>query len=125
MEKRTTTPHDLPVLQKWFQAVITNATGVTGGVASPEARSWIDISPGELEAVVLPSQKRTSTQRLEVYANAYFARLRECLKAIFPLFAQAVGDELFDQFALGYLQQYPSRSYTLNRLGDRCGDFLN
>ncbi|RCS56191.1 DUF2063 domain-containing protein [Bremerella cremea] len=125
MEKQTTKPSDLPVLQKWFQAVITNVSGVSGGVASPEARSWIDIAPDELEAVVLPSQKRSSVQRLEVYANAYFARLCECLKAIFPLFAQTVGDELFDQFALGYLQQYPSRSYTLNRLGDRFVEFLN
>ncbi|PQO33561.1 DNA-binding domain-containing protein [Blastopirellula marina] len=125
MEKQPPTPRDLPTIQKWFQAVITSADGIAGGVASSAARSWIDIPADELEAVVLPSQKRTSIQRLEVYANAYFARLTECLQAIFPIFARTVGEELFGQFAFGYLQQYPSQSYTLNRLGDRFVDFLN
>ncbi len=125
MEDPLPNPRNLPTIQKWFQAVITSVEGVSGGVASSEARSCIDIEPHDLEGVILPSQKRNSVQRLEVYANAYFARLTECLQAIFPIFAQTVGEELFAQFALGYLQQYPSRSYTLNRLGDRFVDFLN
>ena len=116
---------DLPTIQQWFQAVITSADGVSRGVDSSAAKGCIDISPAEIEGVILPSQKRSSLQRLEVYANAYFARLTECLQAIYPIFAQTVGEELFAQFALGYLQQYPSRSYTLNRLGDHFVEFLN
>jgi hypothetical protein len=35
----------------------------------------------------------------------------------FPATTHALGEELFDSFAAAYLQQYPSRSYTLCQLG--------
>lgn len=117
-------PHDLPVLQKWMQSVIMNVDGVVEGIHSSEAQQQIAVDASQIESVVSPSKRRTSVQRLEVYTHAYFARLVECLKSIYPLFAKTVGDELFDQFAIAYLQQYPSQSYTLNRLGDRFPDFL-
>lgn len=115
---------DLPVLQKWMQSVITHVEGVVEGIDSPAAQQHFAVDASQLESIVTRSQRRTSVQRLEVYAHAYYARLIECLKSIYPLFAKTVGDELFDQFAVTYLQQYPSRSYTLNRLGDRFPDFL-
>ncbi|MBI1248935.1 hypothetical protein GC197_13975 [bacterium] len=115
---------DLPVLQKWMQAVITHVGGVANGIDSSAARQHIDVEVANVESVVTRSEKRTSVERLEVYANAYHARLVECLKSIFPIFAQTVGDELFYEFAVSYLQQYPSTSYTLNRLGDHFPDFL-
>ena len=34
----------------------------------------------------------------------------------FPVLKHALGEEVFDAFAVGYLQQYPSRSYTLFQL---------
>lgn len=117
-------PHDLPVLQKWMQSVIMHVDGVVEGIHSSEAQQQIAVDASQIESVVTPSKRRTSVQRLEVYAHAYYARLVECLKSIYPLFAKTVGDELFDQFAIAYLQRYPSQSYTLNRLGDRFPDFL-
>lgn len=124
MSENKAVPHDLPVLQKWMQAVITNVDGVTKGIQASEAQQHIAVDPSQVESIVTPSKRRTSTQRLEVYAHAYYARLIECLKSIYPLFAKTVGDELFDQFAIAYLQQYPSNSYTLNRLGDQFPEFL-
>ncbi|MBA2117215.1 HvfC/BufC N-terminal domain-containing protein [Bremerella alba] len=115
---------NLPVLQKWLQSVITNVDGVVEGIDAPDAQRHISVDSSQIESVVTRSDRRTSIQRLEVYAHAYYARLVECLKSIYPLFAKTVGDELFDQFAIAYLQQYPSRSYTLNRLGSRFPDFL-
>ncbi len=117
-------PQDLPVIQKWMQAVITHPGGARAGVNSDEAKGWIDLDDAGLESVVTPSQKRTSLQRLEVYAHAYYARLIECLRGIFPVFAKTVGDEAFDQFALAYLQRFPSQSYTLNELGANFAPFL-
>ncbi len=118
------TSHDLPVLQKWMQSVITNVEGVVGGIHASDAQQHIPLDLSQIESVVTPSQRRSSVQRLEVYAHAYYARLIECLKSIYPLFAKTVGDELFEQFTVAYLQRYPSQSYTLNRLGDRFPDFL-
>ncbi|PQO30587.1 hypothetical protein C5Y96_14040 [Blastopirellula marina] len=124
MTDRKPSVPDLPVLQKWMQSVITHVDGVVAGIHSPESQQHVAVDASQIESVVTPSERRTSVQRLEVYAHAYYARLIECLKSIYPLFAKTVGDELFDQFAVTYLQQYPSQSYTLNRLGDRFPEFL-
>lgn len=117
-------PADLPTIQRWMQAVITHPRGVSEGIDSPAAKAWIDLTAHEVEAVVTPSRKRSSLERLNVYGNAYFSRLTQCLESIFPTFSQVVGHETFEQFALAYLQQYPSRSYTLNNLGQQFVPFL-
>jgi len=37
---------------------------------------------------------------------------------LFPACRYTVGDDLFDEFAYGYLQSYPPRGYTLGTLAD-------
>jgi hypothetical protein len=59
-----------------------------------------------------------------IYANAYYARLLECLAAFFPLLQRTLGEEVFEGFAFEYLQHYPSKSYTLDRLGESFTRFL-
>jgi hypothetical protein len=118
-------PRSLDVVQRWFQAVVTHPGGVEGGVRSAEAQRLIRLGRGELEAVIGRSRNLTSAERLSIYANAYYARLLECLGACFPVLKRAVGDEVFDSFAFEYLQRYPSRSYTLDRLGEHFPRFLD
>ena len=77
-----------------------------------------------LDELILPSCQQSAAERLAVYSNAYFARLIEVLRDLFPCLRFAVGDELFDQFALGYLQAHPPTSYTLHRLADQFAEFL-
>lgn len=114
----------LAAIQRWMQAVMTHPAGVAAGADSDEARRELDVAPDQLESVIRRSRQLTSDERLAIYANAYFARLLECLRTIFPLVARTVGEEAFDELAMGYLQRYPSRSYTLDRLGDRFMDYL-
>jgi hypothetical protein len=59
-----------------------------------------------------------------IYANAYYARLLECLASFFPVLQKALGEEVFEGFAFEYLQHYPSKSYTLDRLGESFARFL-
>ncbi len=110
-------PSELNHLQRWFQEVITHAEGVDSGVSSEEAQRLIQLSPGQLEKVITRSRALTAAERLAIYANAYHTRLLECLGEVFPMLKRTLGDEAFDGFAFGYLQEYPSRSYTLNELG--------
>jgi hypothetical protein len=42
----------------------------------------------------------------------------------FPVLKHALGAEVFDAFAVGYLERYPSRSYTLFQLGANFPRFL-
>ncbi|MCE9544646.1 MAG: DNA-binding domain-containing protein [Planctomycetia bacterium] len=110
-------PHNLSQLQRWLQAVIMHPHGIAAGIKSAEAREEIAVLPGDVEQVIGRSQALTSIERLEIYGNAYYSRLLECLRESFPVLAGALGNELFDQFAMAYLQAYPSTSYTLSQLG--------
>lgn len=115
---------DAARLQRWMQAVIMHPEGVSQGVDSTEARHHVDISIDQLEDLICRSERLTSRERLSIYGNAYYARLLECLRSVFPQFAKAVGDDAFDELGVGYLQSYPSRSYTLDALGANFPDYL-
>lgn len=115
---------ELGQIQRWMQAVITHPGEIEDGIASAGARAHIDIGAEELERVVTRSRALAAADRLRVYGSAYFARLLECLREEFAVLAHALGGELFDEFAAGYLQAYPSRSYTLHHLGANFPRYL-
>jgi hypothetical protein len=118
-------PRGLDVVQRWFQAVVTHPAGVEGGVESEEAQRLIRLKRGELEAVIRRSRNLTAADRMAIYANAYYARLLECLGSFFPVLLDALGGDVFESLAFEYLQHYPSGSYTLDRLGDNFARFLD
>lgn len=114
-------PRDLGQIQRWMQATIMHPVGVAEGIASAEARRHIDVGPEAAETVVTRSRALTALERLAIYG---YARLLECLREEFPVLKHALGEELFDAFAAEYLEQYPSRSYTLFHLGLNFARFL-
>jgi Putative DNA-binding domain len=114
----------LAQIQRWMQAVITNPEGVVAGIESDDARREVDVTADRVGEVVQPSKNCTSVERLEIYANAYYARLLECLRDEFPALLHASGDEVFDGLAFGFLQAYPSTSYTLGELSKRFPTYL-
>ncbi|HEX4150492.1 MAG TPA: DNA-binding domain-containing protein [Pirellulales bacterium] len=118
------TPHELSQLQRWMQAVMMHPGGIVEGMQADDARTHIDVQPSAIESVICPSREQSSVERLEIYAHAYYARLLECLRAEFPMTARAIGEDLFDEFAIDYLQSCPSQSYTLDQLGGRFAGFL-
>jgi hypothetical protein len=115
---------DLNVVQRWMQAVIMHPDGVAEGVVSGNARQLLEISPREVETILTRSKALTAMERLAIYGSAYYARLLECLHEEYPVLKHALGDETFDAFAFGYLQKYPSRSYTLAKLGSEFPRYL-
>jgi hypothetical protein len=100
----------LAELQRWLLA----------GITQPESAEQVAI-----DAAILPSSQQTSSQRLAVYQHAFLARLLEVLRELFPCTRFAVGAELFDQFAAGYLRRYPPHSYTLGELSDHWTLYLD
>jgi len=119
-------------VQRWMQAVVTHPEGVHAGVASDEARTSIglessaleSLEPSALESIVAPSASLTGAERLSIYSHAYRARLLQSLRETFPALLHALGEELFDLFALDYLKGSPPRSYTLDRLADGFAEHL-
>ncbi len=111
-------------VQRWMQAVIMHPEGVEAGLDSSTARDHINVPPEQVEDVISRSKALSSVERLSIYANAYYARLLECLGEEFPVLKQTLGEETFETFAFAYLQTYPSQSYTLNQLGANFAAFL-
>ncbi|MBL9083468.1 MAG: putative DNA-binding domain-containing protein, partial [Planctomycetales bacterium] len=99
-------PH-LAQLQRWFQAVITHPGGVHEGAASAEGVAALVAEIGE---VAEPSSRQSAEERMAVYAQAYWARLLECLREEFPIVRATAGEEAFDMLVVGYLATFPSRS---------------
>jgi len=114
----------LAQIQRWMQSVITHPGGVAEGLTSAAARDHLDVPADKLESVIGRSRALDSAARLEIYVDAYHERLMECLRVEFEATRVAVGVDLFNAVAFGYLQQYPSQSYTLNRLGERFAHYL-
>src|SRR5260221_5406964 len=117
-------PQSLDIGQRWMPAVIMHPEGVDAGLASDSARQHLDVAPEDVEQVIARSEAQTSVERLSIYANAYYARLLECLGEEFPVLKRTLDEETFDAFAMDYLQHYPSQSYTLGKLGENFMRYL-
>jgi hypothetical protein len=105
-----------------MQAVIEQPGEASGAVESAAARAELD--PAEIGRVVLPSKTLTSVERVGVYQGMYLLRMVEALENDFPAVAHFLGGEEFQHLVTAYVAAHPSRSYTLNRLGDRFPEFV-
>lgn len=121
---QTSNDTSLDRIQRWMQAVITHPDGPAAGLDSPPAQAAIEVASDRLEQVVCRSQNLTSLERLQIYSNAYLARLVECMRAEYPALLHLLGADTFDSFAVAYLQSYPSTSYTLAHLSEHFPRFL-
>jgi hypothetical protein len=104
---------DLRKLQAWMVNVITHPKGAVKGAE----QIAINDSHWSIDSVISPSNTLTSEQRIGIYHNGYFARLIECFKVEYKGLLSALGTELFEHFAINFLLEHPSSSYTLNDLG--------
>lgn len=114
----------LDVIQRWMQAVIVHPDGVAAGIESSAAQSEVNVSTDQVDEVIDRSHSQSSIERLEVYANAYRARLLDVLVGEYPALVHAIGEEVFVELANGYLEAHPPGSYTLAALGQHFPDYL-
>jgi len=66
----------------------------------------------------------TNTQRIEVYAEMYWLRMRDTLRSTFEKTHAAIGDERFDGFVADFLREHPSTHFSLDRLGSKFAQTL-
>jgi len=113
----------LAEVQRWMQACILAAGPVEQAVRTSSATKEIPASraPG----LIRPSRTLTPLERLDIYRGMYELRLTEALRTDYPGLAHLLGEELFEELARLYIRACPSRSYTLNRLGDHLPAFLD
>lgn len=115
-------PPPLDRLQRWMQAAVVHPGDIETALRSPTARR--EIARADVDAVILPSATLQPAQRVAIYQNMYLLRMEEALGTDYPGLKHFLGDDGFFSLVRDYVQVHPSRSYTLNRLGDRLPDFV-
>jgi hypothetical protein len=78
----------------------------------------------DLRSLLRPSASLSPTERVDVYADMYFYRLRDCLAEDYPNLAKWVGPQHFHNLVTDYLLAHPSRHYSLRELGRALPGFL-
>ena len=113
---------DLAGIQRWMQAVIAHPGGVEEALAAPEAAS--ELAAERLGELIRPSHSLTPAERVEIYHGMYLMRMVEALETDYPTMRHFLGGEAFEALVQDYVGLFPSRSYTLNRLGDHLPRFF-
>ena len=106
--------------ERWMKALVLHTGTAEEAIKSRQATREISASTFP----VLPSKTLTALERIDVYREMYWLRLREALAIDYPEIQRFLGEERFEQLCDSYVQQYPSKSYSLNRLGDHFPRFL-
>ena len=111
----------LEQLQRWMQTFTVHRGSEEDALAAAAVEG---IPADEVTSVILPSSTLTSLERLGVYRGMYLLRLAEALETDYPALAHFLGGEAFNEFVAGYVEAFPSRSYTLNRLGEHLPEHI-
>ncbi|MEU5990029.1 DNA-binding domain-containing protein [Spirillospora sp. NPDC047418] len=93
---------ELAGIQSWMHAAILDPDGPAGDAAR----------------VVTASARLTARERLAIYWRGYRLRLLESMRGLHPGLVRLLGRDVFDGFALDYLDAHPPRAYTLFRLDE-------
>ncbi len=115
-------PLDLQATQTLFWQLIMAPKGVAAGAAELRARGTLESE--SLEFFVRGDERLGAAARLDVYANMYFYRLRDCLAEDFPKLAAHIGSDHFHNLVTDYLLRHPSRHPSLRELGRALPRFL-
>ncbi len=108
-------------LQRFVQGVVVDP-GETSSAALRAARR--ELRGATPEDVLRPSRALSAVERIGIYQGMYLLRMREALAADYPGLAHALGPDGFADFVCAYVARHPSRSHTLNRLGDHVPEYL-
>jgi hypothetical protein len=119
---RNLTNPGLKDLQVLLYRLITAPEGVTSGLAAecPPGPKTLD----DLEHLIESDDRLSAIERLEIYANAYFYRILDCLKEDFPATLATLGADNFHNLITGYLIEYPPSEPSISCAGRYLSEFL-
>lgn len=126
--KAADAPARLRAIQQLVRALVTAPSGVEPALEGrPGVPGWLDAWPAPRRALAecIRSDPRLRAEaRLDVYAQAYFARLHEVLLEDHPTVAWICGAAPFHDLVTAFLVAHPSTSPNLRDLGRPFADFL-
>ncbi len=106
--------------------------GVQGAVweliVAPEGvAKALEEGPGRREALaalLAGDERATAEERLDVYANMYFFRIKAALEEDFPRTAAVLGEARWHNLVTDYLLAHPSTHWSLRWVGRRLPAFV-
>lgn len=96
-------------------------------LAEQQAQLWewvVGTAPVRDTAVLIKAGALSPDERVNVYAEMYWLRLRDVLRDEFAQVHAVLGDENFDVLAAKYAKAHPSTHFSLNWLGQHLPSFL-
>jgi len=86
---------------------------------------WVaGTSPVRETALLVKPGTLSPDERVTVYAEMYWLRLRDVLRDEFELVRAVMGDEAMDVLIAKYVKAHPSTHFSLGRLGEHLPAFL-
>lgn len=114
---------DLRGVEELFWKLITAPEGVVRGAAELHREGALESE--DLSFLVPPNDRLGSAEQLDIYADMYFHRLRDCLAEDFPVLVARLGEARFHNLVTDYLLAHPSTHFSLRELGRALPDFLD
>ncbi len=111
-------PTHLKDLQSLLYRLITAVSGVAEGLAAEH------LGAAGLDAIVLGDDRLSAEDRVDIYANMYFYRIRDALKEDFPATLAVLGDDNFHNLITGYLLEYPPTQPSISQCGSHLTEYL-
>jgi hypothetical protein len=112
-------PRDLESVQRRLRRLITEPDGVETAL-----RAEGDANGEKLAMLIRAERGISPADRLSVYANAYFARLHDCLREDFGALARALGADAFHDLVQTYLMMHPPTRPSLRHAGAHLAEHL-
>lgn len=106
-------------IQRLVAKLITAPEGVASGLdqlSPPELQLWDGLLRG--------SSSLSAVERLDIYANMYFFRLRDSLAEDFPAVSAVMGATRFHNLVTDYLLAHRPAHYSLRYAGRHLPEFL-
>ncbi len=116
------TEPELRTIQAWLHTFVVEPGDREHALRAAEARSGLE--SGSAEELILPSPTLQPSERIQIYRQMYLLRMYEAMEIDFPVLLAHLGEDRFHDLVDGYVQAYPSKSYTLDHLGGHFSRFL-
>ena len=114
----------MPSRRKCWESIIPVSTPSLRELQSLFWASLTGRQEPALQAVVRSTAELGGEDRLAIYAEMYFARLRDVLAEDFEKTAAVLGPEAFTALARAYLAEHPSEHPSVRHVGRHLAAFL-
>ncbi len=98
--------------QRLLSQLITAPDGAAAGLARLAAGDRV-----VAESLARGNRRLSSLERIDIYADMYFYRLRDCLKEDFPATYAVAGERNFHNLVTDYLVAHPPSHFSLRHAG--------